>query len=234
MTENHRHFIFVFPTEYEALGVFGNKVKGNLTHFSINDNCEVSIKILEAGPPFFQAEYQKFISENKFSSNDTVVLVGIAGSNDPNIGIGDVVNIVSEKFLDLGAWNQDGTFIPWDELSFRKSMGKVNSFILEPLLANCLNASGTTVCSSSGYDPIFKELYKNNSIQVENMEGASFALVNKIYGINGHQIRSISNFVGPRDTSNWDIDKALSTLRLEISKFLDLCGRGYHDLFNIK
>ena len=102
MIENHRHFIFVFSTEYEAIGVFGNKIKGNLTHFSICDNCKVTIKILEAGPPFFQVEYQKFIVENKFSTSDIIVLVGIAGSNDPNIGIGDVVNIVSEQFLDLG------------------------------------------------------------------------------------------------------------------------------------
>ena len=229
MIENHRHFIFVFPTEYEAIGVFGNKIKGNLTHFSICDNCKVTIKILEAGPPFFQVEYQKFIVENKFSTSDIIVLVGIAGSNDPNIGIGDVVNIVSEQFLDLGSWNEDGTFIPWDELPFRKSMDDVNFFILEPLLMNCQNASGATVSASSGYDPIFKKLYHNQDLQIENMEGAAFALVNKIYGINGHQIRSVSNFVGPRDTSNWDIDKALSTLRLEISKFLDLCGRGYLD-----
>ncbi len=63
------------------------------------------------------------------------------------------------------------------------------------------------------------ELY---NVQVENMEGASAALVCSHYGISLFEFRAISNIAGDIDHSKWKIKSALASLCREVDRFLGL------------
>jgi futalosine hydrolase len=62
---------------------------------------------------------------------------------------------------------------------------------------------------------------KNPKAQIETMEAASawFACNNK--GISYIGIRSISNYVEPRNRDSWKIEEAINTLNIFLLKFLE-------------
>ena len=59
------------------------------------------------------------------------------------------------------------------------------------------------------------------SPDVESMEGAAVFYVAKQIGIPFLQVRAISNYVEVRDTSKWQIEKALIALSKTISIIVD-------------
>ena len=148
---------------------------------------------------------------------DLVINAGICGSFRKDWNLGEVVNVVSEEFGDLGVEEADGSFSDIFELGFWKK----NSFPFEDkklLNKDALDfkflkiARGLSVNKVHGFPPSIERIVEKYNADVESMEGAGFfyaCLLNKVKFL---EIRSISNFVEKRNRAAWNIELALDNL----------------------
>lgn len=149
---------------------------------------------------------------------DVLFSAGVGGGFAGRAGIGDIVVATSVVAGDLGAHSPDG-FLDLDALGFGSS-----TFGVEPAAAadtaTRLNAHGVTartgpvvtLSAATGTDERAAELGLRHDAVAEAMEGAGVAHVAALLGIPLVELRAISNLVGRRDTSAWDLPLALSAL----------------------
>jgi futalosine hydrolase len=150
---------------------------------------------------------------------DVAINLGIAGSFDDEIKIGQTVHIKSDQISELGA--EDGetflSLIDMDLISdedYLLNHGVMeNSIALEnPVINELQNVSAITVNTTHGDDASIIKIKELFHPQVESMEGAAFFYACLLEGITCSQIRTISNKVEKRNKSNWDIPLAVKNL----------------------
>ena len=147
-------------------------------------------------------------------SYDLVLNVGIAGSFDKNIPLGDLVNVYQDVFAELGAEDHD-TFLTIDELGFGKSTFQSNYEI-----ATFTKVKGITVNKVHGNAESIETITKRFDPQVESMEGAAVFYACARLNIPCLQIRSISNYVTPRAKETWEIGLAITNLNEWVIDFI--------------
>lgn len=145
---------------------------------------------------------------------DLVLNVGIAGSFDPNIPLGSLVNIVSDTFAELGAEDNDA-FISIDDLGFGKSTYEAR-FDYDALP----KVTSITVNKVHGNQQNILQLQNRLKVQTESMEGAAVFYACEQLNIPCLQIRAISNYVEPRAKENWQIGLAIKNLNNWIIDFI--------------
>ena len=146
-----------------------------------------------------------------------VLNVGIAGSFDKNIPLGEVLAIHTDTFYELGA--EDGEeFLNIEDLGFGKgTYHNINTSIdlkipkYEAITVNKVHGNEKT---------IQKVLMKYPNVKVESMEGAAVFYACEQEGMPCAQIRAISNYVERRNKGTWQIDLALKNLNNWLQKFL--------------
>jgi futalosine hydrolase len=187
-----------------------------LKKFRRND-IEVDILVTGIGTTFTAFHLTNALRDTNY---DFVINVGIAGSLTNELNIGEVVTVVSEEFADLGI-EKENEFLTLFESGFMD----VNDFpfeqgILKASESNGLfdlkKVRGITSNKSHGRASSIAEIKSKFSAQVESMEGAVVLYVCNWLGINCFQIRAISNFVEPRDSSQWNIPLALEKLNVTV------------------
>jgi futalosine hydrolase len=153
---------------------------------------------------------------------DLVLNIGIAGSFTPDFPIGSVARIEKEHFGDLGFETFGGfqTLFDYkilDADTHPYKGGALHSPELEPALESALNiykkATAVTVQTVSGLPEKTLQLVKDFKPQIESMEGAAFFYVCILEKVPFAEIRSVSNEVGERDRTKWNIPLALDSLR---------------------
>jgi len=82
------------------------------------------------------------------------------------------------------------------------------------------SGSFLTVSTCTGTDRRAKELEKRFKVICENIEGAAIAHICAMYGVPMLEIRGISNIVGDRDKSKWDIKTAALNCQKAVLDFL--------------
>jgi len=153
---------------------------------------------------------------------DLIINVGIAGSFVSEVTIGSVVRVVSDNFIEMGAEDNE-QFIPIDK------MGLGHSTYQEYLPENILkklpdfpHVHGITVnCVHGNSMSISKIKSKFPSLTVESMEGAAVFYVANAMQLPVIQLRSISNYVEPRDKSRWNIPLAIKELNHKLISLLE-------------
>lgn len=147
------------------------------------------------------------------------VNAGIAGAFDPNLPLGTVVQVVSERFGDLGVEEQDGTFTDVYALGFSP---KERYEIAPPYLPGLPACHGLTVHKVHGTaNSIEKITRQYPDVQVETMEGAAFVYACQSFEIPCAQIRSISNRVEPRNREAWDLPLAIQALNRVLIEMIE-------------
>ncbi|TXB65350.1 futalosine hydrolase [Vicingus serpentipes] len=150
---------------------------------------------------------------------DFAINLGLAGSFNDEIKIGEVVNVVSDRISELGA--QDGekflSLIDMDLIEdedFTLVNGEmINSIPLENTTINKLRkVRAISVNTTHGEENEIEKVIKLFNPDVESMEGAAFYYACLLEGITCAQIRAISNKVEPRNKENWDIKLAVKNL----------------------
>lgn len=150
---------------------------------------------------------------------DCAINLGLAGSFNDNIKIGEVVNVVSDRISELGA--QDGekflSLIDMDLIEdedFTLANGEmINTIPLENTAINNLRkVKAISVNTTHGEENEIEKVIKLFNPDVESMEGAAFYYACLLEGITCVQIRAISNKVEPRNKENWDIKLAVKNL----------------------
>ena len=150
---------------------------------------------------------------------DLAINAGIAGAFDRSLALGEVVQVWSERFGDLGVEEADGRFTDLFELGFWENDGTLfsNNQMVNPsaeLQKGILpGVSGLTVNKVHGYPLSIAAIrQKYPDVQVETMEGAAFFHACLSAGVPFMQIRSISNHVEARNREAWDIPLAVERL----------------------
>ena len=149
-------------------------------------------------------------------SYDLAINAGLGGVFDLNSNLGDVVNIVKDTFADIGVIEQDDNFVSVFDLQFidANELPYTNGWI-ENRDGNSdflPNRSAVTVNSVSGSGSGIMRLKAAYSADVESMEGAAFAFVCSKFDQRYLQLRAISNYIEPRNRSNWKVELALDNL----------------------
>lgn len=145
---------------------------------------------------------------------DLLINAGVAGSYNLELNIGDVVEVIEDRFGDLGVEEADGSFTDVFEMDLMNGNQYPfeNGLIKNDSQTNYQKVSGLTVNkvhgSQSGIDKI-KQKYQP---EIETMEGAAFLYTAKIMDIKCIQIRAISNYVEPRNKDNWNLNLAIDSL----------------------
>jgi futalosine hydrolase len=154
----------------------------------------------------------RHLASNRY---EKVVHGGIAGSYILPLQPCEVVQVVRDTFVDVGI--DHGGIFRWifhenlwkpDEKPFRNGWMEVPE---DPLL-KLESVNGITVDLVTAGPERKARLAERFNPQLESMEGAAVFYVCKMEDIPVTQIRSISNYVGIRDRSNWKTDEAIEAL----------------------
>jgi futalosine hydrolase len=144
---------------------------------------------------------------------ELVMSAGIGGGFAP-LTFGDVAVAAAIVFADLGAETPDG-FVPMSELGFGTDRYDVAPALAVQLADRTGGHLGTvlTVATVTGSEQRAHTLRGRYPDAVaEGMEGAGVAAAAQLQGVAFGEIRVISNLVGPRDRSAWQIPAALDAL----------------------
>ncbi|MBN8550768.1 MAG: futalosine hydrolase [Deltaproteobacteria bacterium] len=185
-----------------------------------------NVDVLVSGVGQMQTSFHlgQALMREQYSS---VLNFGIAGSFRPQFAKCSLVHVVQEELADLGADDngraidlfemkllnrnvdpfQDGvlTALPL-ELDSISDLPKVKSITVNRVLG----AESSIAAAVAKYDP-----------DVVNMEGAAVFYATRLSGIRCASIRAISDQVGPRDKSKWDIPGAIKNLCMKANEILD-------------
>lgn len=149
---------------------------------------------------------------------DLLLQAGVAGAIDRSLSLGEVVQVVSDCFADLGVQEADGTFtsmhelglIPAEQFPFKGGRLWLNAKGQAAFLPTVHGVSVNRVHGEEASIEAFAKQYPFG--QVESMEGASFAYAALQHGITAIQIRGISNYVERRQREGWELEKAIQNL----------------------
>jgi futalosine hydrolase len=154
------------------------------------------------------------LSTNKY---DLVVNLGIAGSFDRNIALGDVVEIIEDTFSELGA-EDDDCFLSLTTLGFGEITYKPNG---HPFL-NIKQVKAITVNKVHGNEASIDKIVERLNPQLESMEGAAVFYACRQAGVACVQIRAVSNYVEKRNRDAWKIGLAVKNLNTFAGELLDV------------
>ena len=147
-----------------------------------------------------------------------IIQAGIAGSFDESIPLGTTVTVQKDRFADLGVHEQNQWKDVFDlKLSEPGSEPFTNGWLMNPNLHRFNDLAFPQVTSISINEVTtnaqriqhYREKYQPT---IESMEGAAFHYVCLQENIPFLQVRTISNYVGERDKSRWQMKLAVQNL----------------------
>jgi futalosine hydrolase len=144
---------------------------------------------------------------------DLVLCAGIGGGFAP-LRPGDIAVAADIVFADLGAETPDG-FVPLSALGLGDEHHRVTPKLAVELVDRTGGHLGTvlTVATVTGTAATCERLRDRFPDAVaEGMEGAGVAAAAAAAGVPFGELRAISNLVGPRDRSAWQLPLALEAL----------------------
>ena len=163
------------------------------------------------------------------SRYDLIINTGICGSYNKNYSPGKVVNISTEIWGDLGVEDQD-EFLDLFDLEISKPGEKpftgkklINEgSVFSSFFTHLPQVNGITVNTAHGNKNSIEKCVQKFNPDVESMESAAIFSICKTRGINFQCLRSISNFVEPRNRQDWEMEKALYALVKELKQILSV------------
>lgn len=204
--------IIISATEMEF-----RELKAHLTSNPGFNQNNVSIQFIVSGVGMLSSTYTLTKIALK-ESPDLIIQMGIAGSFDRNLSLGEVVVIKKEVLGDMGVeehgiWND-----PFDlKLSDPNESPFDNGALTNPWLNNynllqLPEVTALTVNQISTNEKRIAMLSAKYKASLESMEGVALHYVARKENIPFIQIRSISNYAGERDKSKWLMKESISNL----------------------
>ena len=226
MSDFKKNILLTVATEFEIkplIREFALSLNGNKTEFHKN-KTHFDIFVTGIGMTKTALNLGKILAQNKYN---LAVNVGIAGAFNKSLNLGDVVNVVSDTFSELGA--EDGKkFISGHELKFIESNNYINSGVLINSnfpkfnsISTLPKVSGITVNTVHGDEESIQKITQQFNPDIESMEGAAFFYACLSEQIQCIQLRAISNYVERRNRDNWQLKTAIDNLNLLLFKVID-------------
>ncbi len=187
-------------------------------------NKRVEVFITGVGVPATLYHLQKKLQQNK---TGLVIQAGIAGSFNYNMALGEVVLVKQDTFADIGMEEKNNFisifnsgFADKDAFPFSDGWLINDSDIFNHSLLPAVKA--ITVNKVSDRLLQKQQMIKSFDPDIESMEGAALHYVCMQEHVPFIQIRSISNYIGERDKSKWNMKDAITNLNREQHKLIEL------------
>jgi len=202
--------VLVFPTELEA------------KNFEIPQNSKQTIDILISGIGVYATMYSltKYCLQSK---PDMIIHAGICGAFSNVLQLGDVVQVVSDCFADVGVYETneftsifDMKFVDENAFPFTQTQLQLQN----PIVHFLQQVSGVTVNTITSTEQQKQMCIKKYNPSIESMEGAAVHYVALQENIPCIHLRAVSNYVGERDKSRWNINLALKNLYNNIHLYI--------------
>lgn len=207
--------LVVAATELE-IGSLKSEVGSQKSDFGLK-TLDLELLITGVGMVATAFTLGRHLAANQY---DLAVNLGIAGSFDRGLALGELVEISGDTFAELGAADGD-EFIPIDQLGFGtgtcRASAKLSDFAGS---AKLKTASAITVNTVNGNEASIKKIAERLNPQTESMEGAAFFYACNQMNVPCIQIRAVSNYVEPRNRDNWKIGPAIKNLNTFAIEFL--------------
>jgi futalosine hydrolase len=194
--------LFVAATEFEVKRLVESKV------LKVRGQ-NVSFLITGVGMVATAFALGRELATNRY---DLAINLGIAGSFDRSIALGDLAEITEDSIAELGA-EDDETFMSISQMGFGES-----KFAASKQLSAIYNgrtikqATAITVNTVHGNETSIKRVQQRLNAQIESMEGAAFFYACHEAGVPCMQIRAVSNYVEKRNRGAWQIELAVENL----------------------
>jgi len=163
-----------------------------------------------------------------FNTYDLLLNIGLAGSFNRDFALGEVFQVTSDCFADLGAVDND-RFLSLIELGlmgsdeFPYTNGQLIPSTVNGLSTGLKMASSITVNTVHGDAEGIAAVQKLFPADLESMEGAAFFYACMMKNIPCVQVRAVSNYVEPRNRAAWQIKPALENLWSEVGRIISNC-----------
>ena len=159
------------------------------------------------------------------------ICIGVAGAFPGKFKVGEVVNVQSEQFGDLGIEEADGQLKDLFEIGLvdPNQFPFTNGILENPSVRDASFlplAQGLTVNRVHGTTIRIKKTLVHFEVDIESMEGAAFFYSCLIAQIPFLEIRAISNIVEPRNRAAWKIDEAILNLNEAIIDMIEVFSAG--------
>jgi futalosine hydrolase len=186
----------------------------------LQQNKNTEVLITGVGIPATIFHLTKKLIEKKF---DCVIQAGVAGSFCESIDPAEIFFVKEDTFADIGI-DENGVFKDFfdyrflDKNNFPFSNGWLvnNDFNLGN--NNFKKVRAVTINKITDNSNQIEEIKEKYSPLLESMEGAAFHYVCLQQKIKFIQLRSVSNKVGERDKTKWNLQKAIENLNRELIK----------------
>ncbi|MBK8967470.1 MAG: futalosine hydrolase [Saprospiraceae bacterium] len=191
-------------------------------HFRKND-LVIQVLVTGVGAPATAWHLGKALTTG---SADWVINAGVAGAFDSNLQPGTVVQVISERFADLGVEEADGRFTDVFELGltnlnhppfvngvlYNSTAGETPFLpLVRGLTVNRVHGTESSIAAIRNKYP---------EAQIETMEGAAVFYGCLLAAVPFVEIRSISNYVEPRNRAGWELELAIEQLNIVLVEML--------------
>lgn len=186
------------------------------------------IEVLIAGVGLMHTAYfmGKTLARNKY---DLALNLGIAGSFNKNISIGEVINVVEERIADLGVDNNDNfldlvelQLLPPDQFPYNAgALMNQTPDLIQGIPELRKMVKGISVNKVNSNQQSIDNVVQKYHPDVESMEGAAFLYACLFENIPCLQIRAISNYVEIWDKDKWNIPLAVENLNKTALKIIN-------------
>ncbi len=193
-----------------------------LLYPGVSESMEVNIgkhqvKLLISGVGMVATAYA--LGRQLQSPCDLAINLGIAGSFNSTLPIGEVYAVGKDTFAEFGAEN-GGDFLSASQMGLGK-----DTFFPYPQadfpIEGLREVDAITVNKVHGNNSSIKMAIDRFNPQIESMEGAAFFYACDQAKVGCIQIRAISNFVEKRNIDNWNIPLAVKKLNETVIKLLE-------------
>jgi futalosine hydrolase len=166
----------------------------------------------------------------------SVVNIGVAGAYARDVELGSVVIVQRDTFADYGA-DDKGSFLS----QFDLGLANPNTFPYQngwmywkhqdlfSVADKFQRVAGITLAKASGSEAEISQLIERYSPQVETMECASVFYTCLLMNVPFVCIRSISNWVEPRNKERWNLPLAVANLCSVAEEFIDCYSQNLHN-----
>lgn len=205
----------LFSIDSEQLAVGGSQLAAD-DQQTANPELQTNLLVTGVGMVATAFALGRHFAHNQY---DLAINLGIAGSFDRSLDLGEVVEVTTDMLAELGA-EDDEDFLPIDQLGFGESVYTATSTLSGIFSQNEINGSdllikhttGITVNTVHGNEQAIRKVTGRLNPQVESMEGAAFFYACRKAGIPCLQIRAVSNYVEKRNRDSWQVGLAIKNL----------------------
>jgi futalosine hydrolase len=184
----------------------------------------VSLLITGVGLPLAAYSLGRLFGQKRY---DLAINAGVAGAFDRDLKTGEVVQVVTERFGDLGVEEADGRFtdihqlglIEADQAPFTGGRLVNEASLKFDFLPK---VHGLSVNKVHGFPESITQIREKYDVQVESMEGAAFFYACLQEHIPFLELRAISNYVEARNRENWDVWLAIQQLNEVLSQIVKM------------